>query len=252
VALLTALAALAVLLQGWQRGGSGSREGGETPRGQSGLVEPLELRREDIPPLLLDLAGGGDPAQAPPELAAVLGDGRFLLPRVGGIGGWMDQSPDEKILAVPHEEDLVLFEVPTGKYLRRLKGPGGLVVRVSFSRDGQLLAVTTWNGGMDGAVRVWDLCTDKELFTKPVPGRKVSGQPPSVPTADVSLGRARNGCTCGMPIRVRKSRPCRSYLEDAGSFASARTVGAWPLHSGMAGTSKSSTGTGRGWWRPTP
>jgi WD40 repeat protein/serine/threonine protein kinase len=174
VGLLTALAALVVLLKGWQRGGLESGKAGETPRKQSGPVQCLELRREDIPPMLLALAGGGDPAQAPPELAAVLGDGRFLFPRVGGTA-WMQQSPDEKSLAVPQDEDVVLFEAATGKYLRTLKGPGGRVVWVSFSRDSQLLAASTWFLSVDGSVRVWDLRTDKELFTKPVPGRKISG-----------------------------------------------------------------------------
>jgi hypothetical protein len=174
IGLLAALGTLAVLVKWWQLGGSQPGKEGETPGTYSGPVEPLELRCEAIPPMLLALAGGGDSDQAPPELAAVLGDGRFLLPRVGPIA-WMQQSPDEKILAVPNGEDLVLFDVPTGKYLRSLKGPGGRVVWVSFSRDSQRLAATTWYEGVDGAVRVWDLRTDKELFTKPVPGRKVSG-----------------------------------------------------------------------------
>jgi WD40 repeat protein len=87
----------------------------------------------------------------------------------------MQQSPDEKILAVPVEGDVVLFEVQTGKYLRSLKGPGGRVICVSFSRDSQLLAATTWYEGWNGAVRVWDLRADKELFTRPVPGSKTRG-----------------------------------------------------------------------------
>jgi WD40 repeat protein len=124
--------------------------------------------------MLLALAGGGVPKAAPPELAAVLGDRRFLLPRVGGIA-WMQQSPDEKLLAVPFEEDLVLFEVATGKYLRSLKGLGGRVVFVTLSRDSHLLAATTWIAGENGAVRVWELRTNKESFTVPVPGRKISG-----------------------------------------------------------------------------
>jgi WD40 repeat protein/serine/threonine protein kinase len=174
VALLAALAVVVVLLKPWQRGGSDPSEGDETPE-ENGPVESLELRREDIPPLMLALAGGGDPKKAPPELAAVLGDGRFLLPRVGGTN-WMQQSPDEEILAVPLEEDVVLFEVQTGKYIRNLKGPGGRVVCVRFSRDSRLLAATTWYEGADGSLRVWDLRNDdKELFTIPVPGRKVSG-----------------------------------------------------------------------------
>jgi WD40 repeat protein/tRNA A-37 threonylcarbamoyl transferase component Bud32 len=175
VGLLAALAALAILLKGWQGEGSDSGKGGETPRGKSGPVEPLDLRREDIPPLLLALAGAGDPAQAPPELAAVLGDGRFQLPRFLQQASWMEQSPDGRVLVVPCDEDLVLFEVQTGKHLRSLKGPGGRVICVRFSRDSQLLAATAWHEGANGAVRVWDLRTDNELFTQPVPGRKVSG-----------------------------------------------------------------------------
>jgi WD40 repeat protein/tRNA A-37 threonylcarbamoyl transferase component Bud32 len=171
--LLAALTALAILLKGGRLGGSGPGGGEEDPENE-GPGEPLELRREAIPPLMLALAGGGDSKDAPPELTAVLGDGHFLLPRVGSIL-WMQQSPDEKILAVPFEENLVLFEIPTGKYLRTLKGPGGRVIWVSFSRDSQLLAATTWFEGWNGSVRVWNLRTDKELFTKPIPGNRIHG-----------------------------------------------------------------------------
>jgi WD40 repeat protein/tRNA A-37 threonylcarbamoyl transferase component Bud32 len=174
VGLLAALAALAVFLM-WRHGGA-SDHGveGETPPANSGPAEPLELRREDIPPMMLALAGGGDPAQAPPELAAVLGDGRFLLPRMGAMN-WMQQCPDGKVLAVPVEEDVVLFATPTGEYLRSLKGPGGRVVRVSFDCDSRLLAAMTSQEGEKGAVRVWDLHANRHLYTKPVPDPRVSG-----------------------------------------------------------------------------
>jgi WD40 repeat protein/serine/threonine protein kinase len=129
----------------------------------------LELRREDIPPRLLALAGAGDPAKAPPELAGVLGDGKFLLPRVGQTA-WMEQSPDGKLLAVPLDEDVALFETPAGTYLRTLKGPGERVFQVTFSRDNQLLAASTRSEAGGGAVRVWDLAGDRELFTNPQPG----------------------------------------------------------------------------------
>jgi serine/threonine protein kinase len=150
------------------------RPGDTAPREGRRPAEPLELRRQDIPPALLARAGGGDPAQAPPELAAVLGDGRFLFPRVGGTA-WMDQSPDGRVLAVPLEEDVVLFEAPTGAYLQTLKGPGARVVWVAFSRDSRLLAATTWRAGVADAVRVWDLDTRRELFTNPQTGPRVSG-----------------------------------------------------------------------------
>jgi serine/threonine protein kinase/WD40 repeat protein len=174
VGLLAALAVLAGLLMWGQRGASEHGEEGETPPGNNGPVEPLELRREDIPPRLLALAGAGDPAQAPPELAAVLGDGRFLLPRVGRAS-WMEQSPDGQVLAVPLDEDVVLFEVASGRHLRTLKGPAGRVGRVTFSRDSQLLAATTWLQEAGGAVRVWRLADDRVLFTKPQPGPTVAG-----------------------------------------------------------------------------
>jgi WD40 repeat protein len=169
IVLLAGLAVLVAWLKPWQRLTAAPGTGGSKR-----AVQSLELRREAIPPMLLAQAGGGDPAQAPPELAEVLGDEGFLLPRVGGVL-WMQQSPDEKILAVPLDEDLVLFEAQTGKQLRTLPGPGGRVIWVSFSRDSQLLAASTWHEGWDGAVRVWDLRNDKELFTKPVAGTKIRG-----------------------------------------------------------------------------
>jgi WD40 repeat protein/serine/threonine protein kinase len=135
---------------------------------------PLELRREAIPSSLLTLAGGGDPVQSPPELVSVLGDGRFLLPRLGGTS-WMSQSPDGKVLAVPLDDNVVLFEAASGNYIREIKGPGGRVVWVTFSPDSRLLAATTWYEGNGGFVRVWDQRAPQELFTKPVPGPKVSG-----------------------------------------------------------------------------
>jgi WD40 repeat protein len=171
--LLAALVALAVLLKTWHPGGSEPGDGGETPRGESVPVEPVELRCEDIPPTLRALAGGGDPAQAPPELAAVLGDGRYLLPRIGQTA-WMEQSPDGKLLAVPLDEDVVLFESPAGTYLRTLKGPGGRVFNVTFSRDNHLLAAATRVVSDGGAVRVWDLPADRVLFTNPQPGPTIT------------------------------------------------------------------------------
>jgi WD40 repeat protein/tRNA A-37 threonylcarbamoyl transferase component Bud32 len=172
--LLVALAALAAWLKPWRPPAPERRPGDTAPRQVSRPAESLELRREDIPPPLLALAGGGDPAQALPELAAVLGDGRFLLPHAGPTA-WIDQSPDGRVLAVPLEEDVVLFEAPTGAYLQTLKGPGGRVVWVTFSRDGRLLAATTWRDGVADAVRVWDIDTRREVFTNPQTGPRVSG-----------------------------------------------------------------------------
>jgi serine/threonine protein kinase len=78
--LLLALATLAVLMLRHPRRPENQPDSkGQPGEGQSEPshrpVVSLELRREDIPPRLLTLAGGGDPARAPAEPAAVLGDG---------------------------------------------------------------------------------------------------------------------------------------------------------------------------------
>jgi WD40 repeat protein/tRNA A-37 threonylcarbamoyl transferase component Bud32 len=180
IALLAVLAALAAFLKPWQRPAPEPRPGGngqpdDAPRPKAaGPAETLGLRRADIPPRLLALAGGGDPKQAPEELAAVLGDGRFLLPQANSLN-WMDQSPDGRLLAVPFDKDVVLFAAQTGEYLRSLQGPGGRVVCVTFSRDSRLLAATASYEEMRGAVRVWDLQAGQELYTNPVPDPRISG-----------------------------------------------------------------------------
>src|SRR5262249_13174157 len=84
--------------------------------------------------------------------------------------GRMSPSPDGRALAVPLLEDVVLFEVQTGAYLRSLKGPGDQVLRVTFSRDGQLLAASTWFPRAGSKVRVWDLRAGRERFTRQHPG----------------------------------------------------------------------------------
>jgi WD40 repeat protein len=165
--LLIALAALAAL-KPWQH-----RAPDGTPPRDSGRADPIELRRQNIPPALLALAGGGDPDKAPAELVAVLGGGRFLLPRVGQTA-WMDQGPDGRLLAVPLDEDVALFDVAAGAYLRTLKGPGGRAFAVAFSRDSQLLAATSRYEAGGGSLRVWDLRADRLLYTNPQPGSAVS------------------------------------------------------------------------------
>jgi WD40 repeat protein len=126
------------------------------------LPSPLDGRkRQDIPAGLLALAGGGDPAQAPPELVAVLGDGRFQLPQAG-ISAWMAQSSDGKLLAVPSASDIVLFDARTGDFLRTLRGHSGRVVMVAFSADSKRLASVTGEG--EAQIKFWDPTTGRETL----------------------------------------------------------------------------------------
>jgi WD40 repeat protein len=70
-------------------------------------------------------------------------------------------SPDGKVLASGGWDDSVrLWEVATGKELRRIDAHKAMVGRVIFSPDGKVLAS---RGALDGTVKLWDPLTGTQL-----------------------------------------------------------------------------------------
>jgi RNA polymerase sigma factor (sigma-70 family) len=67
-------------------------------------------------------------------------------------------SPDGKMIATTEKSDCYLWDVATGKEVRRLQGHQKIVHRAAFSPDGKQVA-TRSNGG---TVRLWDPATGKE------------------------------------------------------------------------------------------
>jgi WD40 repeat protein len=130
-----------------------------TPEEQAKLPSPFDGRqRSDIPPGQLALAGGGDPALAPVELVAVLGDeGRFRLPNPG-VSHFPARTVEGSLLAVPCGNDVALFDARTGRLLRVFAGPIARACIPAFSKDGKWLAC----GSDDGLVRVWEVASGKE------------------------------------------------------------------------------------------
>ncbi len=159
---------------------------------------PLDdLQRDRIDPYELAMAGGGDRAKAPPGLVAILGDSRFkcwskitaaaIAPGRGFAACGAEDGlvkvfaldtgeerfsleahsgrpvrcvafrPDGKVLASADDESVKLWDLDGGRLLSRLVQPAES--RVAFSGDGKRLAA----GDKDGAVRVWDVATEKEL-----------------------------------------------------------------------------------------
>jgi WD40 repeat protein len=123
------------------------------------------LQPKAIPPILLENTFGAA-AKAPPELVALLGDDHFLVPRGEGTLMRNDCSPDGKYLAVPRGNEVIIFETPSGKYLRSLKGPAGRMRRTVFSPNSKLLAATAWDGGKQNLVWVWDIANDWKLLER--------------------------------------------------------------------------------------
>lgn len=132
----------------------------EGERAAPGRAWPIDsLRRTRIPPYELAGAGGGDPANAPDGLVAILGDSRLKhWDTVHSVAF----SPDGKVLASGGFDHVVkLWDPDTGKELRTLVGHPTEVQCVAFDASGELLASVS----RDGTVRLWESATGKDRGT---------------------------------------------------------------------------------------
>ena len=75
-------------------------------------------------------------------------------------------SPDGKsaLCGALYDGKLRLFDVTTGKEIRRLQGHADWVVCVAFAADGKVAL----SGGLDKAIKLWDVATGKLLRTFPL------------------------------------------------------------------------------------
>jgi WD40 repeat protein len=177
------------------------RKQGEARTGRPSVVS-LELSRKDVPPHLLALAGGGDPAQAPPELVAVLGDPDGQRGHKGPVYT-LAISPDGRTLASGGADSIVhLWDLAGGKEVRTLARHTAEVHSLAFSPQGNLLA----SGSPDGTAVLWDVATGKEVHTLPGYSREYStltfspdgqtlaagGEDGSVKLWEVASGRPRD------------------------------------------------------------
>ncbi|MBI1918277.1 MAG: WD40 repeat domain-containing protein [Planctomycetes bacterium] len=81
---------------------------------------------------------------------------------VTSLVGTLAISPDDKILAAGGVGDIQLWELTTGKPLRRLQGFGAYVRQVAFTPDGKWLVAAC-----EDAIRTWDTATWEQASLGP-------------------------------------------------------------------------------------
>jgi tRNA A-37 threonylcarbamoyl transferase component Bud32/Tol biopolymer transport system component len=120
------------------------------------------LKREDIKPDLLAMAGGGDSDKAPPELVAVFGENRHAAGDQRNHVNTVAFSPDGKTLAFGGTDKavrLINLEGPPGREQTWDQQPAESPVgSLAFSPDGKVLACAKENG----SILLWDVAAGAE------------------------------------------------------------------------------------------
>ena len=88
------------------------------------------------------------------------GRGRHVLPHAGGES--VAFSPDGRILVTAGDVPR-LWSVSSGRLRHVLEAPRSVVGRVTFSRDGRLVAAALTGSGNTGAARIWDVASGRTL-----------------------------------------------------------------------------------------
>ncbi|GAB4396075.1 MAG: hypothetical protein OHK0053_08990 [Microscillaceae bacterium] len=68
-------------------------------------------------------------------------------------------SPNQGLVASAAGETILLWEVATGKEIRRMEGHRGFVTDLAFSPDGRYLLSVAW----EGEIKLWNLAEGKEV-----------------------------------------------------------------------------------------
>jgi WD40 repeat protein/serine/threonine protein kinase len=159
-----------------------------------------------IPAALLAQAGGGDPAKAPPGLAAILGGADAHANQVRGVV----ITPNGKLLATcGKDKNVHVWDLVTGKRLHCLTDHKESVYSIAVSSDNHTLATTA----DDGTVRLWDAEAGKLLHTLAAPFWSVLHAAFSPDGQTIAAATASGIVTCW---DVKTGRPGRTFSMTGG------------------------------------
>lgn len=123
---------------------------------------PLDrFNRAKISPYELAVAGAGDQANAPAELAAIFGDSRLKFGST--IKQIVFDRTGKRLITRGEFGTTMVWDVTTGQALRSLIGNGGN--GLAMSKDEKWLAT-----GHEGDIRIWDLAEGTLIRSLPIPG----------------------------------------------------------------------------------
>ncbi len=143
---------------------------------------------------------------------------RFRLPRPEKVGGYNPNmvtclafSPDSKTLACnPFWRAIFLYEVATGKEIRRLEGPVDGCRSMQFSNDGGMLVA----GGIFGTIQQWHASSGKQRSQFEVPHRKMDWVSGVHLSGDGKTAAAINGASIQL-WNLALGKPLHSELASA-------------------------------------
>ena len=78
-----------------------------------------------------------------------------------GLIPTLEFSIDDKYVAFPIDNNIMIYEIRTNKFIKQLSGHIGAIESLSFNYDGRLLVSGSW----DGTTKVWDIKSGKCIMT---------------------------------------------------------------------------------------
>jgi eukaryotic-like serine/threonine-protein kinase len=146
-------------------------------------------------PTLAPTLRASTPVPPPADVISLNNTNRLAaLAEWSGAGHWIAFSPDSKLLATGGIE-LSLWDVSSGREIRRFTGHTNPLTGIALSPDGQVLASREGGGTADSALRLWEVSSGRGLETIVFPfysgNRPVAFSPNGVLVATASGSRVR-------------------------------------------------------------